>query len=1562
MIELSNALQKIFSGAVNPFGKNGVLLIVKPITMRIKILLIAAVLPVLCPTLNAQVAGSVNGFQKISSTTGGFTGNLNNSNWFGYSAAAIGDIDNDGVTDFVAGVPHTNRQAQQASGAVFVIRMNANGTVKATQEISRTQGNLGVQLPANGYFGVGVGAIGDFNNDGINDIVVGTQNNTFYILMLDTNGTVKTKHTVAAGIIGGISIGWSFGQSFCDLGDIDNDGVRDIAVGEYMANRVWLLRMNANGTIKSHSIINNPSTSAYFGYSVINLGDIDNDSIIDLAISAINYNSDMGAVYIYRLNTSYTPKSYQLITNGQGGLPSGTLASNYRFGTSVAAAGDFNLDGIPDLFVGAIHHPDGGTNSGAVFLLCLDTNGTVKSHVKISKLSPNLTTIASGTRFGCAIAPLGDINNNGDIEVAIGAPYDSDGGTEKGAFYVVKMNKGSFLSFILQPDGNAGKDAYIHSLQAGSNGTYENYGNHPCIAAVTWYSGSATNKARSLFQFNLSSIPSNATIIEAKLSLYHNSGYPGIIGHSGLNESYIRRITSNWQENTVTWANQPPTTAQNQVILAHSSTNNQNYLNIDVKNLVQDHINFPASSFGFLMQLVTEIGDRSMKFCSSDHTTSTLRPKIEIIYTVSGSTVNATHIGCNGDCNGAASVTPYGGTPPYTFIWSNNTTGQTISNLCAGTYHVTVSSATGTTTNTVIINQPPPLNVQLSGNVSICQGQSTTLSASGSGGTPPHFYYWSHNLGMGSSKTVSPGATTTYVVYALDANGCNSTPDSITVTVTPNTQAYMSGPASSYCISDSGSYALTATPSGGTFTGNGISGTQFSPVLAGTGSHTLTYNVPTGCVAPAQMQITVHPLPQPAISGLASTYCNNSPSVILSATPAGGSFSGTGISGNQFSPISAGQGTHLITYSVTDTNGCYNSSNQSITVHNAPVANAGNPLTTQLGTSATLTGSASGGSGMYSYSWAPADSFYFPTVQSPTTKPLYTDNTFTLTVTDLLNQCQSTATTIVHVQGSVTATSTASPAISCPGGPVQLNVVAGGGTGTFIYSWASQPPGFSSTISNPIVNPSVSTTYTVTVSSGIAASATSVVVLVHPKTTASITGLPQQLCTNTPPIVLQASPAGGSFSGTGVSSGTFYPSVAGAGNHTIIHTLLDTNNCQVKDSSTVLIHTPPVVSFSGLPISICTGDVPYPLLGTPAGGSFTGNGVSGSIYVPSLASPGTHMVSYSYTDNNGCTSTAYIAVTLKPSPAAIAGSDLTIPCGGSGIQIGSTAQAGISYAWQPTTGLSNASASNPVANPPHSVTYVLTVTDLNNYCQARDTISIQISGTPAIQLSNDTIVCPGSMLSLQASGALQYQWSTGDTTPVILIQPYQSGTYQVQAYNNPQCYTLGSIHVGIFQTKNIQLGNDTFITQHESITFDAGPGFNQYLWSNNATTQSITLIGSNMNLGSHYVWVIASDSNSCINSDSLMLMVTVGMEQKSHHAAIRVIPNPFVDQIRIENLSSELITIQIFGMDGKLILEKKADGSDVPIELFLNHLGAGLYNLRIINSVDVQNYKIMKVR
>jgi hypothetical protein len=207
------------------------------------------------------------------------------------------------------------------------------------------------------------------------------------------------------------------------------------------------------------------------------------------------------------------------------------------------------------------------------------------------------------------------------------------------------------------------------------------------------------------------------------------------------------------------------------------------------------------------------------------------------------------------------------------------------------------------------------------------------------------------------------------------------------------------------------------------------------------------------------------------------------------------------VSGQNTIAISATAGTNPGDITATAINVC-GSSNTAVlpvSITLPPVANAGNDQTIGFGSSASLSGSASGGGGVYTWHWEPASLLIDPNVQNPVTVNLTSSVQFILTVTDAVSGCTDDDEMIVYVTGGpLTLFVTADPNPVCEGNPVQLLALASGGTGAYAYSWSSNPPGFSSNIPNPSVIPTGTTTYIAQVNDGFTTLTDSVTVILLP--------------------------------------------------------------------------------------------------------------------------------------------------------------------------------------------------------------------------------------------------------------------------------------------------------------------------------------------------------------------------------------------------------------------------------------------------------------------------------
>lgn len=163
-----------------------------------------------------------------------------------------------------------------------------------------------------------------------------------------------------------------------------------------------------------------------------------------------------------------------------------------------------------------------------------------------------------------------------------------------------------------------------------------NYGTLEDIHLYAWTQNDILNVNRVVLDFNTSNISQNVQIKSAYLNLYYNptSKYDAIVagdGHSGTVDFIIEQVTSDWNEETVTWKTQPEATAVDKVLVEKKSDPKANYLKLDVTKIVQNMINKPVSSrFGLLLKLAKEEPYNVYFFASGNHPDVNIRPTLQI--------------------------------------------------------------------------------------------------------------------------------------------------------------------------------------------------------------------------------------------------------------------------------------------------------------------------------------------------------------------------------------------------------------------------------------------------------------------------------------------------------------------------------------------------------------------------------------------------------------------------------------------------------------------------------------------------------------------------------------------------------------------------------------------------------------------------------------------------------------------------------------------------------------------------------------------------------------------
>jgi len=336
-------------------------------------------------------------------------------------------------------------------------------------------------------------------------------------------------------------------------------------------------------------------------------------------------------------------------------------------------------------------------------------------------------------------------------------------------------------------------------------------------------------------------------------------------------------------------------------------------------------------------------------------------------------TVTPTPSTCNAP-NGGATATASTSNPPLTYLWSpGGQTTTSISNLAAGTYTCTVTSAVGcSTVQTFTITTSVGPAVTFTTTPSICTSTNGSASLTASGGTAPYNYNWA--ITPANTTTTATGlASGTYSVVVGDASGCSAT---YTVNVPQTTNTFVITPAqtNAKCFGSSDG-SCTATPSGGTAPYAHIwSTSQTTPSVSNlaAGNYTVLVTDANGCTQTAAFTIT-----QPTVLSATASVLNNASCFGTSdgsaiANGAGGT-APYGYSWNS-APVQNTQTANNLpagTYSVivTDANGCTTPSSATITQPTAINLSETTTMASCGQSDGTATVSATGGTGAYSYLW-----------------------------------------------------------------------------------------------------------------------------------------------------------------------------------------------------------------------------------------------------------------------------------------------------------------------------------------------------------------------------------------------------------------------------------------------------------------------------------------------------------------------------------------------------------------------------------------------------------------
>lgn len=514
----------------------------------------------------------------------------------------------------------------------------------------------------------------------------------------------------------------------------------------------------------------------------------------------------------------------------------------------------------------------------------------------------------------------------------------------------------------------------------------------------------------------------------------------------------------------------------------------------------------------------------------------------------------------------------------------------------------------------------------------------------------------------------------------------------------------------------------------------------------------------------------------------------------------------------------------------------------------------------------------------------------------------------------------------------------------CQGESVVLS--ASGGT---TYLWSN-----GDTTATIEVNPTVTTTYTVTVSDDLGNTDTDSVTVTVNELPIADAGNDQTVCEGDT-ITLTAS------GGTEYiwSTGETTASIQVAPSSDTLYTVeVISNGCTSTDDVTVFVNPSPNLTVSNN-ITIVEGDS-VQLSVTGASNYEWSTGETTNIITVSPVETTT----YTVTGTTGiCSSQAQVTVTVEELLVVSAGQDENV-CENDTYEVVLTASPGDSYLW--STGETTQSI---VVSPLSTTTYSVTVA--SGIQEDTDDVTVFVNPNPDVVILNGESVdiMSGDFVTLSASGANTYEWNNGATQPNIAVSPSQTTTYEVRGYIG-NCYDEKQVTVNVIPEVEADAGDDQDICLGDVVTLTATGG-DEYVWSTGETTQSIQVsptetteytvtVFNALDFDEDTVTVFVD--NNCNDG----VVVDNPVDGPALDFDFSVYPNPATEYVDIKLSGSDQLTgFYLYDLTGKLIFQKRVENENLSVSsttrIDVSSLRPGIY---LVKLADVQRelYKRLIVR
>jgi gliding motility-associated-like protein len=736
-------------------------------------------------------------------------------------------------------------------------------------------------------------------------------------------------------------------------------------------------------------------------------------------------------------------------------------------------------------------------------------------------------------------------------------------------------------------------------------------------------------------------------------------------------------------------------------------------------------------------------------------------------------------------------------------------------------------------------------------------------------------YAWTPALGLSdpnlANPIANPDSSTTYTVVVTDANGCTDT-----ASLFVRAMHAQAGPDTDLCINDT----LQLQASGGVsyvwdFSPVMLNGNSADPLVfpTVTSEFYVTATDSTGCTDRDTVQVTVNPLPVTSTATTDPWICSGGATTFIATGGTSYDWSpgiffadstlDTATVFPQWQTSSAAIDTTVQFFvKVTDSNGCSSPDSLTQTIRKLPLITTVNDTFHCPGGSVPLW--ATGG---VSYAWTPIANLNISDIPNPVAS-VDTSTLFTVRVTAVWG-CQDSADVLVyHINPDAGTDVTI-----CAEDSIQLQ--AGGGVA---FSWDNGITLSNANIANPLAVPLLTTDYVVTVTDSVGCVDTdTMTVNVNPLPPADA-GPDQEICIfDTAQLVASGGVSYVWFPIDSLSD-PFSPNPTAhpVQTTTYVVAVTDINGCTETDTMTLTVHPLPIADV-GPDLTKCGEDsIQLQATGGVIYSWFPATALSNPNIANPMAEPDSNITyAVTVTDQFGCVNFDTLNIQTM---YAQAGPD-QIKCPEDSVQLTSWTIGGqaASYAWDNPGFLSDPDIADPIAFPPLTTTYVVSIEDTSG-CVDTDTMLLTVYAPPPVNAGRDTEICIFDQVQLNGSGGVDYSWTPAATLSDSTIadpigNPLETTEYTLTVIDANGCVASDEVLITVNPLPIVDAGDDVEICRRSETTLNAS-GATAYRWTP-ATGLSNPDIGTPQAapvVNTMYT-VLGTDDNGCQNMDSLLVTV-----------------------------------------------------------------------------------------